>query len=270
MIPLRHVTQWSGQVGWTQVNQVEQDLLLSRLIVEIANDDYLGDELVFRGGTCLHKLRLSPGLRYSEDLDYVRRSSGPIKEMVVALRAIGERLGMQVNVDISKFPKVRFRAPFTTGAGTMRIKIEVNTYERSPAQPLERVAFNVKSDWFGGSAEVLTFSTAELIATKIRALYQRSKGRDLFDLWVALTQLGLIADDILSAFEPYRPEGLTSALSIANLETKLAKPDFRNDLTPLIATTLDDYDPDVAARLVIDRLLARIGQTSSADGPIEI
>lgn len=50
MIPQRHITQWSTKAGWTQVNQVEQDLLLSRLIVEIANDDYLGDELVFRGG----------------------------------------------------------------------------------------------------------------------------------------------------------------------------------------------------------------------------
>lgn len=124
---------------------------------------------------------------------------------------------MQVNVDISKYPKVRFRAPFTTGTATMRIKIEVNTYERSPAQPLERVAFNVQSDWFTGSAEVLTFSTSELVATKIRALYQRS-----------------------------------------NLETKLTKPDFRNDLAPLIATTLDDYDPDMAARLVIDKLLTHI------------
>jgi predicted nucleotidyltransferase component of viral defense system len=258
MIPLRHITQWSTHVGWTEVNQVEQDLLLSRLIVEIANHEYLGDELVFRGGTCLHKLRLSPGLRYSEDLDYVRRSSGPIKEMAVALRSIGERLDMQVNVDISKFPKVRFRAPFTGSSATMRIKIEVNTYERSPAHPLERVTFNVESDWFTGHANVLTFSTAELIATKIRALYQRSKGRDLFDLWVALTKLGLTPNDILEAFEPYRPEGLTSALSIANLETKLTKPDFRNDLTPLIATTLNDYDPDVAARLVIDKLLAHI------------
>jgi predicted nucleotidyltransferase component of viral defense system len=258
MIPQRHITQWTTQVGWTQVNQVEQDLLLSRLIVEIANDEYLGDELVFRGGTCLHKLRLSPGLRYSEDLDYVRRSPGPIKEMAVALRAIGERLGMQVNVDISKYPKVRFRAPFATGTATMRIKVEVNTYERSPAQPLEHVAFNVQSDWFTGSAEVLTFSASELVATKIRALYQRSKGRDLFDLWVALTKLGLSPDAILGAFGPYRPEGLTSALSIANLETKLTKPDFRNDLAPLIASSLDDYDPDMAARLVIDKLLTHI------------
>jgi predicted nucleotidyltransferase component of viral defense system len=45
--------------------------VLSRLIIEIANNATLGEELVFRGGTCLHKLYLSKPLRYSEDLDYV-------------------------------------------------------------------------------------------------------------------------------------------------------------------------------------------------------
>jgi predicted nucleotidyltransferase component of viral defense system len=86
---------------------------------------------------------------------------------------------MKVSVEISKYPKVKFRAPFESGQGSMRIKIEANTYERSLAQPLQRVPFTVESAWFTGSAEVLTFSSAELLATKIRALYQRSKGRYL-------------------------------------------------------------------------------------------
>lgn len=232
----------------------------------LARGRHLGHELVFRGGTCLHKLRLDPGLRYSEDLDYVRRSGGPIKELVSALRAIGERLGMQANVNISTFPKIRFSAPFESGTGTMRIKIEVNTYERSPAQPLERVPFSVESDWFNGSADVLTFSSTELIATKIRALYQRSKGRDLFDLWVALTRLQLDSDAILAAFTPYRPEGLTAALSVANLRVNLADPDFRKDLDPLINTILDGYDPDAAGSLVIDGLLAPL-DPSTDDAP---
>ena len=74
MIPAAFITEWANTVAWPTVEQVEQDLILSRLIIEIANDNYLGEELVFRGGTCLHKLRLDPALRYSEDLDYVRRA----------------------------------------------------------------------------------------------------------------------------------------------------------------------------------------------------
>ena len=114
-------------------------------------------------------------LRYSEGLDYVRRSEGGIGELSTALRQIGERLGMKVNYDISRYPKVRFSAPFESGSGTMKIKIEVNTFERSPARPPEHVLFTVESGWFTGTANVQTFATAELLATKIRALYQRSK-----------------------------------------------------------------------------------------------
>jgi predicted nucleotidyltransferase component of viral defense system len=258
MISERFLTQWSAQAGWSTVEQVEQDLLLSRLIVEIANDPYLGDELVFRGGTCLHKLRISPGLRYSEDLDYVRKTSGGVKELIAALRSIGERLDMRVNAEITKYPKVRFRAPFETGTGTMRIKIEVNTYERSPAQPLELVPFAMQSDWFTGSASVLTFTTAELVATKIRALYQRSKGRDLFDLWLALTRLDLTGAEILEAFGPYRPESFTAGDAISNLQTKLTKSDFRTDLDALVSGSLKGYDPDIAGRLIVAEILSRL------------
>jgi predicted nucleotidyltransferase component of viral defense system len=136
--------------------------------LRFANDDYLGEELVFRGGTCLHKVRLNSPLRYSEDLDYVRRSEGGIRDMTRSLQLIGERLGMRVNTNISKFPKVRFRAPFESGAGTMQIKVEVNTFERSPAQPTECVNFHVSSPWFAGSAAVQTFTTAELLARKLQ------------------------------------------------------------------------------------------------------
>lgn len=258
MIPQRHITHWTQHAPWPTDEQVEQDLLLCRLIVEIANDPYLGNELVFRGGTCLHKLHLNPGLRYSEDLDYVRRSAGGIGELLEALRGIGGRLDMKVGVDISKYPKAKFRAPFESGSGTMRIKIEVNTYERSPARPLARVPFSIDSPWFTGSADVQTFQPAELVSTKLRALYQRSKGRDLFDLWLALTRLAIPPDDILTSFTPYRPETYTGPLAIANLQLKVADPSFRQDLDALVGQRPDGYDVEGAAALVIDQLLRRV------------
>lgn len=60
-------------------------------------------------------------------------------------------------------------------------------------------------------------------------------GRDLFDLWLALTELTVPAQDILAAFAPYRPEGLTAAKSVANLEAKLQDRVFCTDLDPLLA-----------------------------------
>ena len=75
MIPAGAVTAWIADHPWPTREQVEQDLLLSRAICSIAGDPYLSRELVFRGGTALHKLHLAKPLRYSEVLDYVRTSA---------------------------------------------------------------------------------------------------------------------------------------------------------------------------------------------------
>lgn len=65
-------------------------------------------------------------------------------------------------------------------------------------------------------------------------------------------------DAVVSAFVPYRPEGLTSRLAIQNLRRKLEDPDFRDDLVPLVATWPADYDVDRAAELVIAEVLERL------------
>ncbi len=65
MIPSAFITEWRARVPWPESHQVEQDLILSRLMVEIANNELLGGELVMRGGTCLHKLHLPKPYRYT-------------------------------------------------------------------------------------------------------------------------------------------------------------------------------------------------------------
>ena len=257
MIPAAYITAWGNTVGWPTIDQVEQDLVLSRLIVEIANDAYLGSELMFRGGTCLHKLHLNPALRYSEDLDYVRRSEGGIGVLLDAVRAIADRLGMSVTTNIKSFPKIRLQAPFTSGSGNMNVKVEVNTHERSPARELARVPYTLDSQWYQGSADVQTYAIAELVATKIRALFQRSKGRDLFDLWLALTELDVPPPDIIECFAQYRPEKYTAVLAEQNLRAKLANVSFRQDLDQLVSARAVAYDIDDAAELVISQLLGR-------------
>lgn len=90
MIPAAAVTAWAVARAWPTPEQVEQDLLLSRAICEIAQHPYLGEELAFRGGTALHKLHLSTPLRYSEDLDYVRTTAGGIAELTHMWLALTE------------------------------------------------------------------------------------------------------------------------------------------------------------------------------------
>ena len=109
MIPANFVTAWAVTHPWPLPQQVEQDLLLSRAICAIADDDYLGSELVFRGGTALHKLHLPRAWRYSEDLDYVRISEAGISPLTKALTALGIDLGFRVNTKIGRHPKIHWR-----------------------------------------------------------------------------------------------------------------------------------------------------------------
>jgi len=258
VIPQAAITEWARTVPWPTLEQVEQDLLLSRLIAEIANDDYLGSELVFRGGNCLHKLHAPAPWRYSEDLDYVRRTTGGIGELTRAVTGIGNRLGMAVTTRIKEHPKMYLRAPYESGAGHMRVKIEVNTYERSPLYSPIRIPHSVNSSWFNGGAEVLTFTPEELVATKIRALFQRSKGRDLFDIWLALARLRIPGSLIAEAFESYRPEGYTRRRAELNLREKIKRPAFRDDLRPLVTAWPKDYDVDNAGELVVSEIISLI------------
>ena len=127
MIPAPAITAWSRTAPWATRAQIEQDLLLSRLIIDIASHPYLGEELVFRGGTCLHKLHLHPARRYSEDLDYVRASPGGISELTHALTELGRALGMHVTARIGAHPKVYFRA-VAEDETPLRVKLEVKTH----------------------------------------------------------------------------------------------------------------------------------------------
>jgi predicted nucleotidyltransferase component of viral defense system len=72
------ITEWSQRCPWSSPAQVEQDLVLSRALVDIYSDPGLRERLLFRGGTALHKIVLQPAARYSEDLDFVQLREGPI------------------------------------------------------------------------------------------------------------------------------------------------------------------------------------------------
>ena len=81
MIPEANITQWRSTAPWPLDAQVEQDLIISRALIEIFNHGFLKNQVVFRGGTALHKLYLSGNSRYSEDIDLVLtrdQSYGPI------------------------------------------------------------------------------------------------------------------------------------------------------------------------------------------------
>lgn len=88
MIPRDYITEWRTEAPWVQDFQVEQDLIISKALVDIFSDPLLNQSLAFRGGTALYKLFLKPPLRYSEDIDLVQIDAGPAGELMDALRAV--------------------------------------------------------------------------------------------------------------------------------------------------------------------------------------
>jgi predicted nucleotidyltransferase component of viral defense system len=261
LIPAANITAWRRQAPWPDDAQVEQDLILSRLMIEIANDDLLGPELSFRGGTCIHKLHLPAAARYSEDLDYVRRTKSGIKPYLRALTDIASAAGLQESGTERSGSMVhaRFDTVSTSGTGRVRVKVEINIAETEAFLPRIEVPYSVDSPWWQGKARIGTFVLEELLGTKLRAMYQRSKGRDLFDLWYTLAQIQPDENRIVEALRHYMGEREFSFPELAqNLEAKLADRSFREDMLQLVIGDLDSYDPIVAADLVMSRLGSRL------------
>jgi predicted nucleotidyltransferase component of viral defense system len=230
-------------------------------MVEIANDRLLGRELAMRGGTCLHKLHLPQPLRYSDDLDYVRCTEGGIGRYLDALRAIGTAVGLEEHGRQFSEQMVHmvFDTASTDGQRRIRIRIETNTRETKPC--FERVTrpYRVDSRWWSGEAEINTFTVDELMGTKLRALYQRSKGRDLFDLWRVLAETDAENGRIVDALHHYMGDGVFSFGELAeNLAAKLNDPGFRDDLAQLVTEPPSDYELAAAADLVMERLGSRL------------
>ena len=125
MIPAQNIVAWGNVVPWTDPRQVEQDLIISRALVEIFSDEMLREELRVRGGTALSKLHFAAPLRYSEDIDLVRTSAGPIGPILDRLRAVPEPWLGRAKFDQSPVaPKLRFRVDAEDGSGVpIRLKI---------------------------------------------------------------------------------------------------------------------------------------------------
>lgn len=111
MIPAAVITAWARERPWPNQAAIEQDLLLASLVNRIYTHPLLRNELVFRGGTCLHQLHLPTARRYSEDLDFVRRTHSGIGQVFDALREIAADTGLEVrHTSIGLHPKMTLRA----------------------------------------------------------------------------------------------------------------------------------------------------------------
>ncbi len=254
MIPKASITAWRKTAPWGEDWQVEQDLILSRTLVELFSRTPVAEQAVFRGGTALHKLFFDPPGRYSEDIDLVQREAGPIGPLIDEIRAA---LDPWLGPPKWKAGKGRFTLSYlfeTTMAPVVRarVKLEINTREHFAVHGFASRSFEVENSWFSGSAEIATYTMPELLGTKLRALYQRKKGRDLFDLDQALEHPEFDGDLLLVAFNEYTRFGgrpITRAHFEANMAAKITDAPFLRDVPPLLRTGIDHQPAEAWSRV---------------------
>ena len=262
MIPEYFIQEWKEKAPWTEPYMVEQDLIICRAMISIFSDEFLASQLAFRGGTALHKLYLSPQPRYSEDIDLVQINPGPIKPIMYRLGEVLSWLPDRVTKQKRYNNTMLFRVESEIAPVVqIRLKIEINCFEHFNVLGLTKVPFRMENSWFTGEAELTTYHFEELLGTKLRALYQRKKGRDLFDLYMALQRREVDVDKVLQCYKKYMEFVVDKTPSykqfVNNMEEKMQDPEFLEDTTMLLRPEIK-FSPTEAYPLVYKTFIDRM------------
>lgn len=262
MIPKADIVAWRQFVPWITDAQVEQDLIISRALVSIFRSPFLAERLAFRGGTALHKLYFNVPRRYSEDIDLVQITPAPIGQVIDTLQELlngflGAPRRKQTKQSVILTYRMKSEEPPVV---QMRLKVEINTREHFAVEGYQKQPFAVQSRWFQGRCEITTYVLEEMLATKLRALYQRRKGRDLFDLWLGITEGKADADKVIKTFKHYmETEGqiVDSMRYEKNLQEKIRHKGFLSDLNPLLPADAT-YDVQEAYVLIKNEIVDKL------------
>jgi predicted nucleotidyltransferase component of viral defense system len=256
MIPDFCITEWRQQVPWVEDYQVEQDLIISRALVSLFERHKIKNSLVFRGGTALHKLYVKPAARYSEDIDLVQIVTEPIGQTLDEIRSALNWLGEPTIKLTERSAKLIYR--YTALDNSKRkLKIEINTTEHYYFSDLVDYNFSVENSWYTGTFKLRTYQLNELMGSKMRALYQRRKGRDLFDLWIVLKNGLIIPQKVIEIYLSHCEKDnliVTRALFEKSISEKIRNKDFKTDMSNLLAAG-QEWSFDDAYAIVQEKLI---------------
>ena len=263
MIPRAYLQEWRQAAPWPDLAQVEQDLIICRALCDLFSDKWLAQRIGFRGGTAIHKLLFDRPLRYSEDIDLIQLEPGPIGKTVDAIKSALAWLGPCKREPARHSMHLTFRFAPESEPGTRRkLKVEINTREHETVFPVRRYPFGVENAWYQGRTEIVSFEPEELFGTKLRALLQRRKNRDLFDLNEGLKQLNMDSAKLIRCFEHYLSlEGVTIGRAAAE-QRLLERLEFSltEDVAPMLPAgiTFDDDEAVAAVGRVWTELVPRL------------
>jgi predicted nucleotidyltransferase component of viral defense system len=180
---------------------VEKDYVLGWVLAGIDAHEELSDNWVFKGGTCLKKCYFET-YRFSEDLDFTLRDEGHLEEEFLRTKLedvvtwVAEQSGLaipvdQIDLDIYDNPrgrlscqgKIAYRGPVSpTSGGWPKIKLDLTADERLVLPAVRREVFHPYSDRPEEGLSVKCYAYEEAFGEKVRALGERARPRDLYDV----------------------------------------------------------------------------------------
>lgn len=199
MIGRQEILEFSREFS-LRPNVVEKDYALGWLLFGIGQHPELKDTWVFKGGTCLKKCYFET-YRFSEDLDFTLLEPAHLDEAFLkrvfseASERIYQRSGLELppetfRCDVFQNPRgktavqgrIGYRGPIAPGGELPRIKLDLTNDEQVVLKPIRRRVHHGYSDAPEEGIEVLCYPYLEIFAEKIRALAERQRPRDVYDV----------------------------------------------------------------------------------------
>ncbi|MFQ5681913.1 MAG: nucleotidyl transferase AbiEii/AbiGii toxin family protein [Candidatus Binatia bacterium] len=199
MIDKREVLDFSRELGLAP-NVVEKDYVLGWLLAGIGHHEELSVSWFFKGGTCLKKCFFETH-RFSEDLDFTTTDSNQLNKefLTKAFTEIStwiyEVVGIELQTELIRFDvvqnprggtsiegRIAFRGPMGMGGDLPRVRLDLTADEVLVLEPVMRKVHHPYSDNPGDGIEILCYAFEEVFAEKTRALKERLRPRDLYDV----------------------------------------------------------------------------------------
>jgi len=199
MIEKREILSIAQQTSLTP-HVVEKDYVLGWMLAGIYSHEELAEHWIFKGGTCLKKCFFET-YRFSEDLDFTLRKPEHLDADFLkgAFAEIGEwiyeQTGIEIPADKQEFKiyqnprgqqscqgKISYKGPVSSTHGLPRIKLDLTADECIVLPPIRAQVFHPYTDAPDDGIEVLAYDYTEAFAEKFRALAERTRPRDLYDV----------------------------------------------------------------------------------------
>lgn len=212
---------------------VEKDYVLGWFLAGLASSDQK-DLWIFKGGTCIKKCFFET-YRFSEDLDFsllakAAYSDDAIRAVLVAtVRSVHELSGIDFPENLVEVRprqnqqnqltfqcRIGYRGPLAVPSYP-RVRLDLTQHEPVLDAPEVRSILHPYPDALPQDATVLAYSLDELLAEKTRALYERTRPRDLYDV-VYLIENQSEAFDLVRVRELFAAKCATKNLPVPALE----------------------------------------------------